>query len=285
MGPSKSVLVTGATGFIGRATVSTLIDAGWKVTEASRTIDKPLSDKVVFLDLSNIRTLLNLDETSRFDCILHIGAHVGWSGGSDSDLYVPNVLSTGCLAYLASKWGAHLVFTSAAIVHGVKKELIQPDTPLCPDTVYAKSKWLGEQLIISSNVSHCILRIAGVFGKNGPEHLGLNKVITAAMSGEIPIQIGTGKALRNYIYVEDVAMSILKSLDERLEGTYLLAGYEVLSVQEMLNTVCEIFTPGKKPFIKEGSEAMNQVISPSNILPRSRKFRDALVDIFDKGAV
>jgi uncharacterized protein YbjT (DUF2867 family) len=39
MDKAKSVLVTGATGFIGRATVADLKPAGWGVTRGVRSID------------------------------------------------------------------------------------------------------------------------------------------------------------------------------------------------------------------------------------------------------
>jgi UDP-glucose 4-epimerase len=194
-------------------------------------------------------------------------------------MFVPNVLSTGCLAYLATLWDAHLIFASTAIVHGVMNETIDLDSPVSPDTAYAKSKWLGEQLLAASNAKHCILRIAGVFGCDGPAHLGLNRAIDGAIKGEPPLQIGSGAALRNYVYVKDVAQAIVYALQERLVGTHLLSGHEVVSVSEMLQQVCDTFAPGLHPVIKDGPQAFNQVITPSIFLPKTREFREALNDI------
>ncbi len=273
---AKSVLVTGATGFLGRATVPALTEAGWQITRGSRSAAEPLAKGVVRLDLSEPATLLALTKQGRFDAIVHLGARVGLSGEGEAELFVPNVLATGCLAYLAGLWDAHLIFASTAIVHGVRQETIESDSPLRPDTAYAKSKWLGEQLLATSNTKHCILRIAGIFGAGGPVHLGLNRAIDGAIKGEPPLQIASGKALRNYIYVEDVAQAIVYAL---LEGTHFLAGHEVISVSEMLQGVCDTFSPGQHPVIKDGPEAMNQVIKPSIFLPATRGFREALIDI------
>lgn len=276
---TKRVLVTGSTGFIGRATVAALLDTGWQIIQGARTVDAPLASEVVHLDLADPATILALTKGPRCDAIVHLGARVGLSGEAESEMFTPNVLATGCLAYLSSLWGAHLVYASTAIVHGVRNEAINSDSPACPDTPYAKSKWLGEQLIEASNARHCILRIAGVFGSGGPAHLGLNRAIDGAIKGETPIQIGSGEAIRNYVYVKDVAQVIIYLLQKGVTGAHLLAGHEALSVKEMLRQVCDTFAPGMHPVIKDGGQALNQVITPSAFLPKTRGFHDALIDI------
>jgi UDP-glucose 4-epimerase len=283
MGAEKLVLVTGATGFIGRATMSALTEAGWAVTKGSRSSGERTAPDTVNLDLVDPATVLALAKGSRFDAIVHLGARVGLSETAEAEMFAPNILSTGCLAYLANLWDAHMLYSSTAIVHGVRSVTIQADSSLCTDTAYARSKWLGEQLLAASNARHCVLRIAGVFGRTGPAHLGLNRAIDGAINGESPVQIGEGRALRNYIYVEDVARAIVHALQERLSGTHLLAGHECISLGEMLQQLCDAFLHGSRPVLKEGPEATDQLITPSSALPVTRGFREALIDIRDRG--
>jgi nucleoside-diphosphate-sugar epimerase len=194
-------------------------------------------------------------------------------------MYVPNVLATGCVAYLACLWDAHVIYASTAIVHGVKNETINSESPVSPDTTYAKSKRLGEKFLAASNARHCVLRVAGVFGFGGPAHLGLNRAIAEAIKGEPPIQIGLGAALRNYIYVKDVAQAIVYALQERVIGTHLLAGHDVVSVSNLLQHKCDTFVSGMHSVTKDGAQAINQVITPSVFLPKTRGFHYALIDI------
>lgn len=279
MGKTRSVLVTGATGFIGRATVAGLQQAGWEVTRGVRFAAHSLAEGEIYLDLDNPAVILELERNTRFDAVVHLGANIGWSGASEAEMFTPNILATGCLALLASQWNAHLIYASAAIVCGVKSERIDASTPINADTAYAQSKRLGEQLIEASHVPHCVLRIGGVFGASGPAHLGLNRAIDTALEGNPPTQRGSGSALRNYIYVKDVAEAIVFVLRQRLEGTHLLAGSEVASVSKMLQTICETLLPGLPPIVVEGPEATSQLIEPSKYLPKSRGFREALLDI------
>ena len=279
MSKARSVLVTGATGFIGRATVASLAQAGWVVTGGVRSAACSPENGQIYLDLNNPAEILALESGVRFDAIVHLGAHVGWSAATEVEMFAPNVLTTGCLAFLARQWNAHLVYASAAIVCGVKSERINASTPVSADTGYAQSKLLGEQLIEAAYVPHCILRIGGVFGSNGPSHLGLNRAIDGALKGNPPMQSGTGFALRNYIYVKDVAEAIVFVLQQRLEGTHFLSGSEVTSINQMLQTICDTLLPGQQPIIAEGPEPLSQVIEPSRHLPKSRGFRDALTDV------
>jgi len=281
---NKTVLVTGASGFIGRHTVSTLEKGGMRVIRGVR--NPPIgnnTEECVHIELNNPRQILALEETLHCDTIVHLAARVGWTGESDSDLYVSNVLSSGCIAYLARCWNAHLVFASAAIVHGIRAECIRNNSPLTPDTSYGRSKLLAEQLIQYSGANSCVLRFAGVFGTDGPPHLGLNRAITAIRQGICPTQIGSGQALRNYVYVKDVASTIASVIKTNLTGVHLVASDQTLSINQMLQELCDTFLPGKEPIMIDGPEATDQIVTPSPFIPKTRSFQEALRDIQKEG--
>jgi nucleoside-diphosphate-sugar epimerase len=273
-----SVLVTGASGFIGKATVTALGAAGWRVTAAtrSRTSSGPGH---VLLDLGDPASLLALAGGERFDAIVHLGARVGLGDSTMVESFAPNVMATGWLACLAAQWQARLVFASTAIVHGARTERIDADSPLVTDTAYAQSKWLAEQLVQASGAPHCTLRLAGVFGAAGPAHLGLNRAIDGAMRGETPVQVGSGRALRTYVYVEDVASTIAYALRTDLAGTHLVAASEASSIGGMLEDICRAFSVGDGPRVRDGIEASSQVVRASSSLPRTRTFVEAISDI------
>jgi len=274
-----SVLVTGASGFVGRVTVEVFIKAGWKVTRGQRNIPQAGLDGYLRLDLDDPIAVLKLADTNYFDAIVHLAAQVDLSGNSNHKMYVPNVLTTACLSELAKQWGSHVTFASSVSVYGVRNKHITGASSENPDTEYARTKWLGEQLFDAAETNNCALRIAGIFGRNGPDHLGLNQAIHGALEGNRPTVEGTGSALRNYVYVKDVADTIVYATEYQIIGKHLLAGNETLSVAQMLDSICSVFLPGQMPNKREGVEGINQVIRSSTDLPSTRTFMEALQDI------
>ena len=69
---TKSILVTGATGFIGSRLVDELINKGYNVTSLIRKGKKGnLKSKIVYGDLTEKIDFKNLE----FDCIFHLASH------------------------------------------------------------------------------------------------------------------------------------------------------------------------------------------------------------------
>ena len=213
------------------------------------------------------------------DAIIHLGTAVGWSGATLDDMFVPNILATGCIARLARVWDAHLCFASAAIIAGIKTSFVCSSSPVLLDTPYAKTKYLGEELIKASGANYCILRIGGVFGLNGPSHLGINNSLNSALVGEPPLLRGNGGGLRNYIYVKDLVDIIVNVLENQFVGTHLVGGSDEITIADMLMQICEIFLPGMQPKLLDGNNSSSQLIECSKDLPKALGFREALLDI------
>lgn len=273
----KRVLVTGANGFIGKAVMDALYGSDWETIPLVRK-SAGLPNEVI-ADLCNPDLGMALNSLQRIDAIVHFGAAIGWGDISREILFKTNVWATSELADWANKRGAYLLFASMATVCGAKNTSIKSDSKLNLDTDYAYSKWLAEEAIKRSNVKHAIMRIAGVFGRRGPYHLGINKAIDDALAGIPPIQHGDGGVKRNYIYVKDLAHIVKFCIENEIVGTHLIAGSRIDTVAEMLQTICDILLPGSRPERREGAKAYDQIIAHSEGLPRGRSFKEAIMDI------
>ena len=276
----KSVLVTGATGFIGRSLTRALASRGWNVTTLSRGNCPENINNHCRIDLDDCFALQDLNKTGPYGAIVHLAARIGLEESNDRDMMIPNVVSTGILANYAREWNADYIFASTALVHGSKSKYISKNTPIMPDIPYAKTKWIAEEIIRSLLPTHTILRMGGVFGYEGPSHLGINRAIRSAMGGGNLQISGSGKALRNYIYVEDVARIICDILGKRITGTYLLGGSQILSIQEMLEIIANRFLPGYVPEKVGSEETSDQIVECSYGHAETRSFIDAVDDIF-----
>ncbi len=273
----ERVLITGANGFIGSTFMRRLADTKWEVISLNRKSCR-LKNEVV-LDFCDEDFYVKIDSLPKVDAVIHLGAKIGWDGSSRSDLFVPNVLAAAELARWSNKIGAYLIFASTAIICGLSNPYIKSDSKPKLDSDYGYSKWLAEELIRMSGVKYAILRIGGAFGRNGPKHLSLNLSIDNALNGIRPIQYGAGNQKRNYIYVEDLADILLYCLENRIEGTHLVAGSNINTISEMLETICHILLPDKKPEYKAGDNSPDQIMEHSQALPKGRSFKDALCDM------
>ena len=281
MARKTRILVTGSSGFIGARLVRMLSEKSeFLVFRATRFSTSNVSENEVIFDLTDVTSILRLVDSYSFDVIVHLAAKVGWGGMPYEEMYVENVLATGALGVVAKKMGASLIFGSAALVHGQTTSKISPDSPEILDTDYARTKYEGEVLLKSILPSVCILRIGGVFGKNGPNHLGLNRAISGALQGEVPVIYGDGEFLRNYIFVDDLCNQIVEAVRMKAAGTYLIAGSERLSIKAMIEAVCEEFLSERKPlFIASSQAGFDQVITASDRFGKAGTFSSALAAI------
>ena len=273
----KSVLITGANGFVGGYLLNTLQSSEWNVIPLVHNKAGLLNEIVLDFCSEDFSTLFNT--LPKVDVIVHLGAKIVFGNGLKQDLFVPNVLATAELANWGKKIDAHFIFASSVVVNGVQNPCITSESKPNPDTDYGYSKWLAEELITMSGIRHTILRIAGIFGKNGPQHLGINKAIDNALNGEIPVQYGNGKIKRNYIYVKDLVDIIIYCMENQIDGTHLVAGSSTNTLADMLQIICDKILPDTHPIYLNEMDGQDQVITPSPILPTGRLFEDAIEDI------
>jgi nucleoside-diphosphate-sugar epimerase len=273
----KKVLITGANGFTGSHLIRELENSEWEIIPMDQKRGG-LKNEVVadFCDKGFTRVLETLP---RVDAVVHLGARVGWDSGTREELFQPNVLATAELVQWVKQQNSYFVFASAALIAGERNPHINDVSLINTENDYLYSKWLGEEIIKMSWVQYGILRISGIFGKNGPSHLGINNAIAGALKGIPPVQYGDGKIKRNYIYVKDLCRIIKYCIDHTIEGSHLVGGSEVNTVGEMLETICRVLLPGKRPDVQPGNSGHDQVVDSSRSLPKGRTFKEAIEDI------
>jgi len=277
MAHGKNILITGGSGFIGKEATAIFRKNGWNVIVVSRHMEP--DNTVIKLDYAQ-PIKAQLHEIPPIEAIVHLAAAVDLSSTQIDQLYQSNVNLVTELAKFSQSRNAHFIFASSALVAGKGAKVIASVDQVMPDLPYAKSKWMAEEIIRNIGLTHTILRIAGVFGLQGPSHLGLNKAISRLLDKNRPYQVGAGRAKRNYIYVKDVAEIIYEAVIEKIEGTHLIAGHEVKSIADMLQCLCDTFLPGRSPEIVEGLPAEDQIILPSNAFSCTRSFDNAVHDLY-----
>jgi UDP-glucose 4-epimerase len=254
------ILITGASSFTGKALIPMLKEAEHEIFSLVRQ-DQGVSRQFIW----NFADELPKD-IPECQAIIHLAACVDFQNSFNISQYNVNTISTAKLAAYACKRDAYLIFTSTVGVHGSKPTEFDNTTPINPENNYAMSKYLAEVILRTFALNYTILRIGGIYGLDGPGHLGLNSAITNAYyKKERPTIKGPGKAKRNYICVYDVAQWILYLLGRyeavtQTRETLYLAGPEVMTIEGYLRELADILLSGDDINRKDGQESKDMVI-------------------------
>ena len=251
------IAVTGADGFLGTATCNAVRAAGYEVKSLTR-IDGDLSKP------SEIIKILNLVRGT--DGLIHIAAKADFLEEETYKFVKPNILASAYLAEVCAERKIPMVYASAAIISPA--HVITSKTLDAPSSGYIESKYIAEKNILTICPHAASLRFGGIYGLNGPNHLGLNRVIHSARSGIVPIVYGLGAARRNYIHVEDAALSLVSAFTDGWQGIHLVAGIEILSIKNIITSVARVLLDQEPQFLK-GENGVDLVIEPTELLKKT----------------
>lgn len=240
----KSVVVTGASGFVGRSVVRRLAALGWRVTALVRRDEEvPGASRHARVDdLDDLDALRVALAGAR--AVIHLAArvHVMRETATDSlaAFRAVNVDGTRHVRDLAVKAGVQrLVYLSSVKVHGAgRRTPYHAEDALAPEDPYGVSKQEAEGLlhqISGERLGWTILRPPLVYG---PQVRGNFRRLLrlAELASKVPLPLGGIANRRSLLYVENLADAIAAVLatEAAIGRTYLLSDGEDLSTSELL---------------------------------------------------
>jgi NADH dehydrogenase len=225
------ILVTGATGFIGRVLVRQLSETGQQVRVLLRPSPRsprlpkgvPVEVSVVSLnDERGVRAALRgVDE------IYHLASAAGQ--GRRGSLLKTDIEGTRTLAQVAASADIkRLIFLSHL---GADRASAFP---------VHKSKGIAEEHIRRSGVPYTIIRSSIVFGPEDGFTTDLSQIIRLA-PGLLPIP-GEGRTLLQPLWVEDLVTSLIWALGnpDTINQTYEIGGGEYFTLRQILETLMTV---------------------------------------------
>lgn len=222
-----TVLVLGGRGFIGRATTMALVASGRRVRSFDRhaTPQVPATGGVDFRvgDLADAQGLAAAMTDAR--AVVHLASpssparsEADWE--ADVQAQVQNTLRV--IAAMEAAGVRRLVFiSSGGTVYGGKHrspiDEEQPATPIC---VYGINKLAAERFILHAHglgrIDATILRVANAYGpaQSVDRAQGIVGIcIARALSGE-PLRLwGDGRAVRDFVHVDDIGRAVTAAVD------------------------------------------------------------------------
>ena len=228
------ILVTGGAGFIGSHLLKRLNPDyhGVLVLDNLSTgnlHNVPLYANFLRGDITDYNTCLRA--TENIETVIHMAAAISVP---ESMIYPEKY------EYVNSRGTENMLYASK---FNKIKRFIFISSAACyfPKSIYAKTKLKGEEYCKKSGLNAICLRVFNVYGKGQRmEYAGvISKFLECRKNNTPPIIYGDGSKTRDFIYVDDVADCIVKSLYGFDGGGFYDVGTGVgTSINELARMIC-----------------------------------------------
>lgn len=242
----KTVLLTGAAGFIGYKTAEFLIEKGYNVigidnlndyydvrlkTYRLEKLKKYENFKFYHVDIENLEALKVIFEDNQIDGVINLAARAGVRYSLiDPFVYVrTNVTGTlNLLEIMKDKGIKKFVLASTSSLYAGQpmpfKENLPVNTPISP---YAASKKGAEVMAYTYHflysIDVTIVRYFTVYGPAGRPDMSIFRFIKWIDEGKPIVIYGDGTQSRDFTYVDDIARGTIKAYETE-------TGYEIINL-------------------------------------------------------
>ncbi len=247
---NTTILVTGASGFIGSAVARRLLDAGYRVRvllrpESPRRNLEDLAVEIVTGDVTDPASL----EQAMAGCaaVFHAAADYRLWTRRPRELYRTNVTGTVNVMRAALQAGVdRVVYTSSVATLGHHRDRTPADeeTPATMEDMighYKRSKFLAEErvreLIEQERLPAVLVHPTAPVGPRDIKPTPTGRMVLDAACGRMPAYVDTGL---NLVHVDDVAHGHLLALEHGEVGERYILGGENLPLKEILAQVARL---------------------------------------------
>ena len=246
------IALTGAGGFIGSVILRQLNDSG--IEDVYLFDDLPTGDQFRNLVGKKYSGLFSTEETildiREFDCVIHFGANSSTLERDWNSIYRTNVSSTRRWHDLCAEHDKKFIFASSAAVYG---------NGAGPLNHYGFSKLVSEQDITAG----VILRLFNVYGPNEYHKGRMASTIyhwynQLRDTDEIRIFRGSDQYFRDFIWVGDVARTVLHFMEHYNPGIYDLGTGKAESFEAVADALITAHGSGSKLYIDMPDDLKSQ---------------------------
>jgi len=235
------IIVSGATGFIGRHIVPLLLQRGYAVVALGRNKEK--ARQHAWHESVDFHEVDMLDNCPGF--IPAPGSrlmHLAWSDLSDfrslSHLEIHLQSNYRFIKHMVEHGVQTVLVTGTCLEYGHRNGPIHPDTPAQPVLPYAAAKhMLHQQLQHLRRQQDFVLkwvRLFYMYGNGQNPRSVLAQLDTAIARGERSFRMSGGEQLRDYLPVEQVAVGLVAQLESPGQGISHVCSSTPISIRRLV---------------------------------------------------
>ncbi len=241
------VLVTGGTGFTGKALVKRLLDEGHDVVamdykEGIKTDElRQWGAEVVIGTVTDKAVVDRCMEG--VDLVHHLAAAFRELNVPESHYYEVNVNGTRNVLEAARRHGVRrFIYMSTCGVHGnVDHPPAAEDAPIQPADYYQQTKYEAEPFVLEANSDRMrtvVLRPAAIYGPGDPERFFM--IFKRVAKGLFPM-FGSGKTFYHPLYIDNLVDACMLAMEEgKGDGeAYLIADEEYVEIEDLVRRVAK----------------------------------------------
>lgn len=240
-----SILVTGGTGFVGSHVLREL-----KRQYPSEKIIALSSNEIEGIRTVNSRNY-KFDEKYLFDngcrnieVMIHIGAWTPKRTKDANDFLeaTSNITNTKKLLVSYLPKLRKIIYCSTLDVYSDTAGVITEKTSVAPESMYGWSKLYCEKMVESfareKNLIFQILRLGHIYGEGEEKYRKVMPVmIENAVHGKDIVIYGDGKAIRTFIYIDDVAKAVVNAVRLEFSDLINVVGNEPITINQLADMI------------------------------------------------
>lgn len=241
----KKVLITGATGFIGRHITEELLKRGYEVYAVSMNPLPETKNLVQFnLNLFDEAEIEKFLEENKFENLIHIAWYLGpkFMQAEENLDWVSSSLKL--LKSFVKYGGKKVMFTGTMTEYDYSYGYLQEElTPLNNSSMYGKSKAalyeLASTYAKQNGLDFKWPRIFNVYGPYERQTRLMPSVICSALKGE-DVKLSHCKKIQDYLHVYDVASAIATVFESDYQGAINICSGTPVKLKDIVNKIAEL---------------------------------------------
>ena len=268
------VLMTGASGFLGRHVVKVLQSQGIEVVAIGRATP-PSGVQLIKADLLNTPNLDQLVQQVQAPFLLHFAWYTEHGKYWDSPLNLRwSDATTRLVEAFCFGGGRHVVVSGTCAEYDWDHAYCQEDsTPLTPRTLYGTAKDATRRLTMAICAQHQVScawgRVFFPYGLGESPSRLIPSLIDAFRGDREPFGVNA-KAFRDFLHADDVAHGLVTLLTRNANGAYNLCSGEPTRLAEVVTTLASLLGVDPGPILARTTDRPGE---PPLLFGESTKLR------------